>query len=150
MAYCTEAQVEALLAITIATTAGTDGKTLVLTADQLTAQIANADAYIDSKLVAVSGLSLPLATVPTAVMECSRMIAGANALKSAGLPAFTDGGENASDFYLKRADEMLTALVANPALLIGSSTAARWGYDTTLAEELVDFEAEAKAYVENR
>jgi len=150
MAYCTEAQVEALLVIAIATTAGTDGKTLVLTADQLTAQIANADAYIDSKLVAVSGLTLPLTTVPAAVMECSRMLAGANALKAAGLPAFAEGEATYADDLIKRAEALLTALVANPALITSVATAARWDYDTDADDDLVDFEAEAASYLETR
>ena len=151
MAYCTEAQVEALLAIAIATTAATGGKTIVLSADQLTAQIANADAQIDIKLSKVSGLTLPLSTVPAAVMECSRMIAGANALDAAGIPQVTEDGEmGLARGYRKRAEAMLDAMVANPSILTATSTTSRWDYDTTLAADLVDFETEAENYLETR
>jgi len=151
MAYCTEAQVEALLAIAIATTAATGGKTIVLSADQLTAQIANADAEIDAELYKVPGLSLPLSTVPAAIMECSRMIAGANALDAAGLPQVTeDGSMGLARGYRTRAAKILAALVAHPNALTATAATSSWDYDTTLSADLVDFEGEAANYVEER
>jgi hypothetical protein len=151
MAYCTEAQVEALYAIAIATTAGTDGKTLLLTADQLTAQIANADAFIDSRLFSVAGITLPLTTVPATVMEISRMLAGANALDAAGIPQVTeDGSTGLARGYRDRAMEMLAQMVANPAGITAAVAATRYAYDIDLDDDRVDFETPAKSYLETR